>query len=197
MWPLPHRAILRLPEILSQAGCRRHGQAACGGACRLGAILTTEAVASRISPGLQGTTFGGGPLVCATALEFLKILEDEKVLQNIRARGDELKTGLNALCKKFDFIREVRGEGCMLGVELSVEGAPFVTEAMRQGLLINCTHDFTLRLLPAYLITKAQVQEFLGVFETSSGNRFQRPSVARATHRKLPPTPAVRRQGER
>jgi acetylornithine/N-succinyldiaminopimelate aminotransferase len=131
----------------------------------LGAILTTETVASRVSPGVHGTTFGGGPLVCATALEFLRIIEEEKLLENIRARGAELREGLAALAAKFDFIREIRGEGLMLGIELSVEGAPFVTEALNRGLLINCTHDRTLRLLPPFIVTRAQVREFLGVLE--------------------------------
>jgi len=131
----------------------------------LGAILTSEAVASRVSPGMHGTTFGGGPLACATALEFLETVESEKLLENIRARGAELREGLVKLAAKFDFIREIRGEGLMVGVELSVEGAPFVAEAMQRGLLINCTHDLTLRLLPPFVITCAQVREFLRLFE--------------------------------
>jgi acetylornithine/N-succinyldiaminopimelate aminotransferase len=131
----------------------------------LGAILTTEDVASRVSAGLHGTTFGGGPLACATALEFLRIVEDENLLENIRSRGSELREGLTKLATKFDFIRAIRGEGLMIGVELSVEGGPFVSEAMQRGLLINCTHDFTLRLLPPFLITRAQVREFLKLLE--------------------------------
>src|SRR5882762_2593693 len=131
----------------------------------LGAILASEAVASRVSPGVHGTTFGGGPLICATALEFLSIIESEKLLANIRARGAELREGLAKLAAKLDFIREVRGEGLILGVELSIDGNPFVAEALRQGLLINCTHDFTLRLLPPFIITRAQVRDFLRLFE--------------------------------
>ena len=130
----------------------------------LGAILTSEAVASHVSPGLHGTTFGGGPLICATALEFLSVIESEKLLPNVRARGAELREGLAKLAAKFDFIREIRGEGLILGVELSIDGNPFVAEALRQGLLINCTHDFTLRLLPPFIITRAQVREFLHLF---------------------------------
>ncbi len=132
----------------------------------LGAVLTTQAVADCISPGLHGTTFGGGPLACAVALEFLRVVEDEKLLANIRARGQELLEGLRTFSGKFSFVREIRGEGLILGVELSVEGGSFVTEALRRGLLINCTHDFTLRLLPPFLITSAQVREFLRLFET-------------------------------
>jgi len=131
----------------------------------LGAILTTQEVASRVSPGMHGTTFGGGPLACAVALEFLKIVEDEELLENIRARGAELREGLTKLASKFAFISEIRAEGLMIGVELSVEGGPFVSEAMQRGLLINCTHDFTLRLLPPFIITRAQVREFLRLLE--------------------------------
>jgi acetylornithine/N-succinyldiaminopimelate aminotransferase len=161
----------------------------------LGAILTTEDVASRVSPGMHGTTFGGGPLACAVALEFLNIVEDEKLLENIRLRGAELREGLTSLAAKFGFIREIRGEGLMIGVELSIEGAAFVSEAMRRGLLINCTHDFTLRLLPAFIITRAQVREFLRLFElvlattpkqasaSDSGNSANPKSVALAAVR--------------
>jgi acetylornithine/N-succinyldiaminopimelate aminotransferase len=131
----------------------------------LGAILASARVAGRIAPGLHGSTFGGGPLVCATALEFLNIVEDSKLLENVHARSAELREGLTALAKRFAFIREIRGEGLMIGVELSIEGAPLVAEALTHGLLINCTHDFTLRLLPPFIVTRAQVREFLRTFE--------------------------------
>jgi acetylornithine/N-succinyldiaminopimelate aminotransferase len=131
----------------------------------LGAVLASQAVADRISPGQHGTTFGGGPLACATALEFLNIIEDENLLENIRERGAELRDGLSALTSKFPFIREIRGEGLMLGIELSIDGAPFVQQALERGLLINCTHDFTLRLLPPFLVSRAQVRQFLRLFE--------------------------------
>jgi acetylornithine aminotransferase/acetylornithine/N-succinyldiaminopimelate aminotransferase len=144
----------------------------------LGAILTTEALASRVSPGMHGTTFGGGPLACAVALEFLKVVEDEKLLENIRLRGAELREGLGKLASKFNFIREIRGEGLMIGVELSVEGAPFVSEAMQRGLLINCTHDFTVRLLPPFVITRAQVREFLRLFELVLATTSQQASAS-------------------
>jgi acetylornithine/N-succinyldiaminopimelate aminotransferase len=155
----------------------------------LGAILTSEAVAAHVSPGLHGTTFGGGPMICAAALEVLKIIEDEKLLENVRNRGEELRTGLQALAAKFDFIREVRAEGLMIGVQLAVEGAPFVAEAIKQGLLINCTHEFTLRLLPPFIITRAQVREFLKKFEAvldavskSSSWTKTNPSAERSRH---------------
>jgi acetylornithine/N-succinyldiaminopimelate aminotransferase len=151
----------------------------------LGAILASSAVAERISPGLHGSTFGGGPLVCATALEFLNIVEDSKLLENVRARGAELLEGLASLSEKFPFIREIRGEGLIVGVELSIEGAPFVAEALKQGLLINCTHDFTLRLLPPFLITRAQVREFLKTFASvlaTTSKAESVPAVKKSQH---------------
>ena len=135
------------------------------GGLPLGAILASEAVASRISPGLHGTTFGGGPLVCAAALAALETIEKQKLLANVRERGAEIRGGLEKLAAQFGFIREIRGEGLILGIELSREGGPFVTEALHRGLLINCTHDFTLRLLPPFIITRAQVREFLRLLE--------------------------------
>ncbi len=160
------------------------------GGLPLGAILASEAVASHVSVGLHGTTFGGGPLVCATALAALEAIEKEKLLANVRARGAELRSGLEKLAAKFDFIREVRGEGLMLGIELSRDGGPFVAEALARGLIINCTHDFTLRLLPPFIITRAHVREFLNRFEevlsavsqstVASGHAV--PSPAHAAH---------------
>ena len=157
----------------------------------LGAILTNNAVAARISPGLHGTTFGGGPMICAVALEFLRIVEDEKLLENVIARGEELRAGLEKLRARHGFIKEIRGEGCMFGVELSVEGGPFVAEALKRGLLINCTHDFTIRLLPPLLVTKAQVREFLGLFDKVLQETPRVVAAAEASATKTPP-PAAR-----
>jgi len=136
------------------------------GGLPLGAFIANEEFASALTPGMHGSTFGGGPLVCAAALEFLTIVEDENLLANVRARGAELRAGLDKLAARFDFIREVRGEGLIVGIDLAVEGAPFVQEALRQGLLINCTHDHILRLLPPFIIRARDVAEFLGKFET-------------------------------
>ncbi len=151
------------------------------GGLPLGAILAKQSFAAAFSPGLHGTTFGGGPLVCAAALEFLATVEDEKLLANIRARGAELRAGLARLVAKFDFIREVRGEGLMVGVELSVEGALYVTEALRRGLIINCTHDHILRLLPPFIVTARQVSEGLEKLETVLA-KTRRPKETPAAH---------------
>ncbi len=135
------------------------------GGLPLGAFIANEQFASAFSPGMHGSTFGGGPLACAAALEFLAIVEDDDLLANVRARGAELRAGLEKLATRFDFIREVRGEGLILGIDLSIEGTPFVQEALRRSLLINCTHDHILRLLPPFIIRRKDVAEFLREFE--------------------------------
>ena len=136
------------------------------GGLPLGAFLAREEFAEAFSPGLHGSTFGGGPLVCATALTFLDTVERNQLLANVRTRGAELRAGLRKLAAKFDFIREIRGEGLMLGVDLDVEGAPYVAEALKQGLLINCTHEHILRLLPPFILTAQQVKEGLSKLES-------------------------------
>jgi len=136
------------------------------GGIPLGAFIASEKFASALSPGMHGSTFGGGPLACAAALEFLTVVEEHHLLDNIRSRGAELRAGLEKLAAKFGFIREIRGEGLIVGIDLSVEGAPFVQEALSRGLLINCTHEHILRLLPPFLIKAKEIAEFLKKFET-------------------------------
>jgi acetylornithine/N-succinyldiaminopimelate aminotransferase len=137
------------------------------GGLPLGAFIAREQFASAFAPGMHGSTFGGGPLVCATALEFLSVVEENDLLSNVRTRGMEIRSELENLAKRFEFIREVRGQGLIIGVDLSVEGAPIVKEAFRRGLLINCTHDHILRLLPPFIIRKQDVTEFLGKLESA------------------------------
>jgi acetylornithine/N-succinyldiaminopimelate aminotransferase len=151
------------------------------GGLPLGAFLAREEFAASFSPGLHGSTFGGGPLTCATGLTFLDTVERKHLLANVRARGAELKAGLQKMAGKFDFIREVRGEGLILGVDLDVQGAPYVAEALKQGLLINCTHDHILRLLPPFILTAQQVKEGLSKIESVLA-KTERPSKSEAAH---------------
>jgi len=135
------------------------------GGLPLGALIANESFAAAFTPGLHGTTFGGGPLICAVALEFLQTVEDENLFENVRERGAELLGGLEKLQSRFEFIREVRGEGLIVGLDLSIEGAPLVEEALRRGLIINCTHEHILRLLPPFIIRAQDVREFLKQLE--------------------------------
>ncbi len=135
------------------------------GGLPLGAFLAQEEFAQAFSPGLHGSTFAGGPLICAAALEVLSVIEEDGLMENARARGEEIRAGLESLGKQLSFIREVRGEGLILGLELDVEGKAYVNEALDRGLLINCTQERTLRFLPPLLITRRHVAEFLEKLE--------------------------------
>ncbi len=135
------------------------------GGLPLGAILANATFAAAFTPGLHGTTFGGGPLACAAALEFLTVVEEENLLANVRARGEELRAGLEALAAKFDFVHEVRGEGLILGMELTVDGNAYARAALKRGLVINCTHDRVLRFLPPFIVRAHHVKDFLARLE--------------------------------
>jgi acetylornithine/N-succinyldiaminopimelate aminotransferase len=128
---------------------------ACG--IPLGFILANEKAAAAIKPGMHGTTFGGGPLACRVALEFLDILDE--LLPHIQQVGGYFHVVLNDLARKHSFVKEVRGFGLMLGMELAMSGKQLVLDAMAEGLLINCTHETVLRFLPSYLVTEKEVDQ--------------------------------------
>jgi predicted acetylornithine/succinylornithine family transaminase len=128
---------------------------ACG--IPLGVIMANERAAAAIKPGMHGSTFGGGPLACRVALEFCDILDE--LLPSIQRVGGYMHVVLNDLARKHSFVKEVRGFGLMIGVELNVPGKQLVLDAMAEGLLINCTHDTVLRFLPPYIITEREVDQ--------------------------------------
>jgi predicted acetylornithine/succinylornithine family transaminase len=121
----------------------------------LGVIMANERAAAAIGPGMHGSTFGGGALACRVALEFLDVLEELR--PRIQEVGGYFHVLLNELARKHSFIKEVRGFGLMLGVELTIPGKQIVLDAMADGMLINCTHDVVLRFLPPYIITEKEV----------------------------------------
>jgi acetylornithine/N-succinyldiaminopimelate aminotransferase len=128
---------------------------ACG--IPLGVIMANEKAAAAIKPGMHGSTFGGGALACRVALEFLDILED--LLPAIQRVGGYFHVKLNELARKHAFVKEVRGFGLMLGMELTIPGKQIVLDAIAEGLLINCTHETVLRFLPPYIATEKEVDQ--------------------------------------
>jgi acetylornithine/N-succinyldiaminopimelate aminotransferase len=143
-----------LPDIMVTAK-----PIACGLA--LGLVACNEKAAAGMGPGKHGTTFGGGPLVCRVALEFFDILDE--LLPQISDTGSYFRMKLTELSRRYSFIKEVRGVGLMIGVELEFSCKPIVVECMEQGLLINCTHEHTLRALPPYIMTEQQVDQAITV----------------------------------
>ena len=137
-----------LPDIMVAAK-----PLACG--IPLGVIVANEKAAATIGPGMHGSTFGGGPFACRVALEFLDILEE--LLPSIRNNGAYFRMKLEELQRHVPFIKEVRGHGLMIGVQLDIPGKQLVLDAIAQGLLMNCTHDTVLRFLPPYIITQKEI----------------------------------------
>jgi len=122
-------------------------------------------MADILTAGKHASTFGGSPLVCKAALAALRAIQKEKLLINARKMGEYLKERLSELSSRHKVIKETRGIGLMLGVELAIEGKPVVDECLKQGLLINCAQGKVLRLLPALNVEKKQIDKAIGIID--------------------------------
>jgi acetylornithine/N-succinyldiaminopimelate aminotransferase len=147
----------------------------------LGAILTTDRVASSMHPGMHGTTFGGGPLACAVAIEFLRVLEE--LLDHVREMGSYFQGQLAALKVRHDCIRDIRGMGLMLAMELdSAETAKAVVSTLlAKRILINRTHETVLRFLPPYIIQEKHVDEVIRALDSAFAVK-RRPAATQAVN---------------
>ncbi|HEY2839422.1 MAG TPA: aspartate aminotransferase family protein [Pirellulales bacterium] len=140
------------PDIMTLA------KAICGGVAG-GALLTTPQIAPSLRPGMHAATFGGNPIAARAGIAAIEMIEDEKLLENTRRVSQIFKTRLEALRDQCDLVRDVRVLGVMIGVELAIDGAGIVRECMNRKLLINCTHNTVIRLLPAMNLTPRQAEE--------------------------------------
>jgi acetylornithine/N-succinyldiaminopimelate aminotransferase len=129
------------------------------GGLPLGALLASEKVSECMHPGMHGTTFGGGPLACAVALELLRTLEKQKILKHIQKTGAYLLEQLHELQSKHPAIRKIRGLGLMIGVELeSADAAKAVfAQMLERGIIVNRTDETVIRLLPPFIIQKKHI----------------------------------------
>jgi len=140
---------------------------AIGGGVPMGAILAREKIASAFVPGDHGTTFGGGPLVCAAANAVLDVILKDDLVKNSKEVGEYLVSELNKLKVSHEIIREVRGCGLMVGIELTKPGAEYVDKLREKGFLINCTAGNVLRLVPPLIITKSDIDEFIKALDNT------------------------------
>ncbi len=122
-----------------------------------GAIIVNEKAAAVLSPGMHGSTFGGGPLACRAALEFLEVMDE--LLPMIKEHGIYFERRLQELAMKYDFVVGPRGSGLMLGLELNIPAKWVVPAAQEQGLLINVTAGNIVRFLPPYVIERRHVDQ--------------------------------------
>ena len=140
------------PDVMTLA------KALCGGIAG-GALLTTAAIAPSLRPGMHAATFGGNPIAARAGIAALEMIDQENLLEHTKRLGDLFRKRLTTLASECPLVREVRVVGVMIGLELTIEGAAVVERCMERGLLINCTHNTVLRLLPAMNLTEQQLHD--------------------------------------
>jgi acetylornithine/succinyldiaminopimelate/putrescine aminotransferase len=176
-----HRALFIIDEI--QTGIGRTGRAfafqhygirpdiitmakGLGGGLPIGALHARDEISKYFEKGVHGTTFGGNHMACAAAAGVLGEIRKASFLKNIEKTGAYIRSRCEALRDKVPFIKEVRGMGLHIGIELSVPGAPMVRKALGLGLIINCTSENVLRIMPPLIINMKTVKEGLAILET-------------------------------
>ncbi|AMG36327.1 aspartate aminotransferase family protein [Achromobacter xylosoxidans] len=133
------------------------------GGVPIGAMLAAGPAAGVFTPGSHGTTFGGGPLVCAAGLAVLDALESENLLDNAHSVGGHLQARLAAELAGAPGVVEVRGRGLMLGIELNRPCGVLALRALEAGLLINVTRDRVIRLLPPLVLSRAEADQIVDI----------------------------------
>jgi acetylornithine/succinyldiaminopimelate/putrescine aminotransferase len=140
------------PDIMTLA------KALCGGIAG-GALLTTVAIAPSLRPGMHAATFGGNPIAARAGIAAIEMIEQENLLERARKLNEVFRARLAALQAECELVREVRSLGVMIGIELAIDGAAVVQGCMDEKLLVNCTHNTVLRLLPAMTMSDEQVHD--------------------------------------
>lgn len=138
---------------------------ALGGGVAIGAMVVDKSLDHVFVPGNHASTFGGNPLACAAAVATFETIAKEKLTARAALMGKVLKQGLEKLQMKYPILREVRGMGLMLGVELARDGADLALKASDKGLLINCTAGNVLRFMPSMRVSRQEVAKALSIFE--------------------------------
>lgn len=136
-----------------------------GGGMPIGATLAKEKIASFFEPGNHASTFGGNPVVCSAALAFLKVLEEENLVEGAREKGEYFREELEKLRETFSFIKEIRGKGLMIGLRLTFPGKSMVEKCREEGLLINCTTENVLRFLPPLIVEKKDIDKAVKILK--------------------------------
>lgn len=166
--PFSHNYLDFNPDIITVAK-------SIGGGLPLGAVLVNERLQNCFEPGNHGTTFGGNPVSCAAGKVVLQEVFENGLMNNARVLGQYLNDELNELKNLFpSTIKEIRGKGLMIGIELFESGQKFVDKLLEKNVLINCTSTKVLRLLPPLIISKSDADFFLYKFhETLKEFKFK------------------------
>jgi len=129
------------------------------GGVPIGALLIKKGIADSFKPGDHASTFGGNPLATAAGVAALTAILEEGMLENCRKMGDYFLSELDKMKNQFPFIKEVRGKGLILGMELKIDGSSIVKEMLKKRILINCTMGNVLRFLPPLIVTQEEVDQ--------------------------------------
>jgi predicted acetylornithine/succinylornithine family transaminase len=169
-----HRLLLIFDEV--QSGCGRTGKwfayqhenvtpdimtlakSLCGGVAGA-ALMTTAELATSLRPGMHAATFGGNPIAASAGIATIETIDDEGLLDRAVQIGERFRRQLAPLAAELPIVSELRVRGLMIGLELTIEGAPIVGKCLDRGLLINCTQNTVIRLLPAMTLSDSQVDE--------------------------------------
>ncbi len=135
------------------------------GGVPIGAMLAREEVAKSFVPGTHAATFGGNPLATAAGVAAINAIHEEGMLENCQRVGAYFMRRLQDLQPRYGFIKEVRGRGLMLGIQLDFPGGQFVTACMERGFLVNCTVDTVLRFLPPLIVSEREVDLLLATLD--------------------------------
>jgi acetylornithine/N-succinyldiaminopimelate aminotransferase len=142
---------------------------ALGGGVAIGAMMAKEELAAKLVPGKHASTFGGNCIACAAGIAVVEAIEEDNLIENAVKMGEYAKQKLEQLGEKYDIIKEVRGIGLMIGVQLSSPGAAIVDKCLERGLRINCTNNTVLRFMPAMIVTKEQIDEAISILDSAMG----------------------------
>ncbi len=136
-----------------------------GSGVPISALVVAKRISDLIKPGMHASTFGGSPFIAKASLETFKVIKQEKLLNKVKLNGSYLRKRLFELKSKFKFIKEVRGLGLMLGMELTIESAPIFKDCLKKGLIINSTQNTVLRIMPALNVTRNEIDKGIKILE--------------------------------
>jgi acetylornithine aminotransferase len=134
-----------------------------GSGVPVGAVVAGPKAAHIFQPGNHGTTFGGNPLAMRAGVETMRIMEEDGLLENAARVGEHLRQGLTQALKGVAGVKEIRGQGLMLGIELDRPCGAIMTQALQAGLLLSVTADSVVRLVPPLIITAAEADEIVSI----------------------------------
>jgi len=137
-----------------------------GGGVAIGAMMAKPEIAASLVPGKHASTFGGNCLACAAGVATIEAIEESHLLQHAAEMGQYAQERLRSLKEKHSVIDHVRGIGLMIGIQLTRPGAEIVAKCLDKGLRINCTHDTVIRFMPPMIVTKEQIDEAVGIFDS-------------------------------